>query len=105
VPPLLEPKLLFDGEQRAFRKVLVMHRDNREFPVQFNVMVRTDAGLESGSQFSQLSSARELSLLLLPGLMLAGLAAKELITGKVAACTATVTVAFTEPAALVAVGV
>jgi hypothetical protein len=47
----------------------------------------------------------QLSLLLLPELMLAGLAAKELITGKGAACTATVTVVFTEPAELVAVNV
>jgi hypothetical protein len=47
----------------------------------------------------------QLSLLLLPERMLAGLAAKELITGKVAASTATVTVVFTEPAELVAVSV
>jgi hypothetical protein len=37
--------------------------------------------------------------------MLAELAVKDLITGKVAACTATVTVAFTEPATLLAVSV
>jgi hypothetical protein len=47
----------------------------------------------------------QLRLLLLPERMLAGLAAKELITGKIVASTATVTVAFTEPAALVAVSV
>jgi hypothetical protein len=47
----------------------------------------------------------QLSMLLLPELILAGLAAKELITGKVAACTETVTVAFTEPAALLAVNI
>ena len=47
----------------------------------------------------------QLSLLLLPELMLAGPAAKELITGKVATCTAIVTVVFTEPAELVAVSV
>jgi hypothetical protein len=47
----------------------------------------------------------QLSMLLLPELILAGLAVKELITGKVAACTAIVTVVFTEPAELVAVSV
>ena len=47
----------------------------------------------------------QLNVLLPPTLMLAELAVNELITGKVAACTATVTVAFTEPAALLAVSV
>jgi hypothetical protein len=47
----------------------------------------------------------QLRLLLLPERMLAGLAEKELITGKIVASTATVTVVFTEPAELVAVRV
>jgi hypothetical protein len=47
----------------------------------------------------------QLNVLLPPTLILAELAVKELIRGKFAACTATVTVAFTEPAALLAVSV
>jgi hypothetical protein len=47
----------------------------------------------------------QFNVLLPPALILAELAVKELIRGKVAACTATVTVAFTEPAALLAVSV
>ena len=47
----------------------------------------------------------QLNVLVPPTLMLAELAVKDLIRGKFAACTATVTVAFTEPAALVAVSV
>jgi hypothetical protein len=47
----------------------------------------------------------QFNVLLPPTLMLAELAVKDLITGKVAACTATVTVAFTEPATLLAVSV
>ena len=47
----------------------------------------------------------QFNMLLPPSLMLAELAVKELITGKVAVCTATVTVACTEPAALLAVSV
>lgn len=45
----------------------------------------------------------QLSRLLKPELMLVGLAAKELMTGKAGACTVTLAVAVTEPAALVAV--
>jgi hypothetical protein len=45
----------------------------------------------------------QFNVLLPPTLILAELAVKELITGK--ACTTTVTVAFTEPAALLAVSV
>jgi hypothetical protein len=47
----------------------------------------------------------QFNVLLPPALILAELAVKELIKGKFAACTATVTVAFTEPAALLAVSV
>jgi hypothetical protein len=47
----------------------------------------------------------QLNVLVPPTLMLAELAVKDLIRGKFAACTATVTVVFTEPAALVAVSV
>jgi hypothetical protein len=47
----------------------------------------------------------QFNVLLPPTLILAELAVKELITGNVAACTATVTVACTEPAALLAVSV
>jgi hypothetical protein len=47
----------------------------------------------------------QFNVMLPPTLILAELAVNELITGKVAACTATVTVAFTEPAALLAVSV
>ena len=47
----------------------------------------------------------QLNVLLAPTRMLAGLAVKALITGKFTDCTATVTVAFTEPAALLAVSV
>jgi hypothetical protein len=47
----------------------------------------------------------QLNMLLPPTLMLAELAVKELIRGKFAACTAIVTVVFTEPAALDAVSV
>ena len=47
----------------------------------------------------------QLNVLLPPARMLAELEVKELIRGKSAASTATVTVAFTEPAALLAVSV
>jgi hypothetical protein len=47
----------------------------------------------------------QLNVLLPPTLMLTKLAVKELITGKIAACTATLTVVFTEPAEFVAVSV
>ena len=47
----------------------------------------------------------QLSVLLEPGLILVGLAAKELIFGMLAVFTVTVCVEVTEPAALVAVSV
>jgi hypothetical protein len=47
----------------------------------------------------------QFNVLLPPTLILAELAVKELITGNVAACTATLTVVLTEPAELVAVSV
>ena len=47
----------------------------------------------------------QVNVLVPPILMLAELAVKDLIRGKSAACTATVTVAFTEPAALLAVSI
>ena len=47
----------------------------------------------------------QLSVLLAPDAMLAGLAAKDVIVGLLGAVTVTVAVAVTEPAALVAVSV
>ena len=51
--PLLDPKLLFDGAQRALGQVFPVHWENGKLPVQFYMKVRAFAGLECRSQCSQ----------------------------------------------------
>ena len=51
--PLLDPKLLFDGEQRALGQVFPVHWENGKLSVQFYMKVRAFARSEGRSQCSQ----------------------------------------------------